>query len=326
MGASVPGVWRRFSTSRTPWIFRVRSTRASIRSCDGSWPRSWTIPSCAFTLTAPLTSCSSRNSSLSTLSLSVASSYCFGRACETMPRSRPSMTRPRLVKKSHAARPAAAVTGKSFRIVTPWSLSRPTYRRPRGVETLSCRQAQFQHVRLVEPVDPQDRACGGRGRSRRHQPDELGADDLGTVGGRLGLDPGHDLVQCRRLPVLDVHRDLDDAGARQVEPERTDAEEAAAGLAHHRGDRLRILERAPEVDVEGDQRSARADDDSARPLVEPLRAEVRLELARVDPPLQLLRAAAPEEGGAPAGCELAVEEHGEPDVDADPARQLRCRL
>ena len=51
--------------------------------------------------------------------------------------------------------------------------------------------------------------------------------------------------------------------------------------------------------------------------VEPLRAEVRLQLARVDPALELVRAAAPEERRPASRCELAVEEDGQPELVAD---------
>ena len=105
------------------------------------------------------------------------------------------------------------------------------------------------------------------------------------------LDPRDDLVERRRLPVLDVHADLDEAGARQVEPERAHAGKAAAALPHDRGDRARDLDVvAPQVDVEGDQRPARADEHGTGGRIEPRRAEVGRELAGVDPALELLAA------------------------------------
>ena len=112
-------------------------------------------------------------------------------------------------------------------------------------------------------------------------------------------------MQRGGLPVLDVHAHLDEPGARQVEPERAHAGEAAARLAHDRGDLARDLDVvAAQVDVEGDQRPARADEHAARALVEPRRPEVRRELARVDPPLELLGPAArgrtPARGPAPS--------------------------
>ena len=181
-------------------------------------------------------------------------------------------------------------------------------------------------MRFVETVDPQHRA-GRRGCSAcRHQADELGADDLCAARCCLLLDPRHDLVQSRRLPVLDVHRDLNHTRARKVEAERTHAGEAAARLAHQRGDLHRCLELAAQVDVERDQRPAGADDHATRALVQLPGAEVGLELAGVEPPLQLCRAAAPEERRSAAGRELAVEKDREAELDADPARQLARRL
>ncbi len=77
-------------------------------------------------------------------------------------------------------------------------------------------------------------------------------------------------------------------------------------------------ELAAKVDVERDQRPARADDHCPRPLVQTLRPEVGRQLARIDPPLQLLRATAPEERRPAAGRELAVEEDGEAQRFAHP--------
>ena len=79
------------------------------------------------------------------------------------------------------------------------------------------------------------------------------------------VDPPHDLVQRRRLPVLDVHAHLDEAGARQVEAEGAHAREPPARLADGRRDRARDLDVvASQVDVEGDQRPARADEHGPR--------------------------------------------------------------
>ena len=57
---------------------------------------------------------------------------------------------------------------------------------------------------------------------------------------------------------------------------------------------------------------------STRRRVEPARAEGGLELSRVDPPLQLARPAPTEEGGSTAIADLAVEEHGKPELVPHP--------
>src|SRR5581483_9540771 len=170
---------------------------------------------------------------------------------------------------------------------------------------------------------------GGRGSGARgHQADELSARDLDTSRARLALDRGDDVVQRRGLPVLDVHAHLRATAGGQVEPERAHAGKAAAALAHGSRDLARLLEmRAREVDVEGDQRTARPDDRSSRRRVESPRAEVRRELARVDALLQLSRATAAEERGSAAAAHLAVEEHRQTELVADtPAELERGRL
>ena len=58
---------------------------------------------------------------------------------------------------------------------------------------------------------------------------------------------------------------------------------------------------------------------------EPRRPEVRRELARVEPALQLLRAAAAEERRPAARRELAVEEDGQPELVADPRARAAAR-
>ena len=54
---------------------------------------------------------------------------------------------------------------------------------------------------------------------------------------------------------------------------------------------------------------AGSDEHPAGPFVQPRGPEVRRELARVDPLLQLLRPAPAEERGPSPGAELAVQEH-----------------
>src|SRR6266545_3939073 len=79
---------------------------------------------------------------------------------------------------------------------------------------------------------------------------------------------------------------------------------------------------AAEVDVERDQRPAGADDHPARALVELRRAEVGLELARIEPPLQLLGTAAAKERGPSTSRELPVEEYRQRELAADRTRDL----
>ncbi len=91
-----------------------------------------------------------------------------------------------------------------------------------------------------------------------------------------------DLVQRRGLPVLDVHRDLDESRARQLETERANTRVPTAALADDGGDCPRHLDRPTQVDVERDQRRTRAGDHRAGGLVEARRPEVGNELAGVE--------------------------------------------
>ena len=96
---------------------------------------------------------------------------------------------------------------------------------------------------------------------------------------------------------------------REAEPERTDAREAAVALAHctrHVARGVEVVAR--DVDVERDERRPRPDQDAARPLVELRRAEVRHQLPAVHAPLQLGRAAAPEERRPKLLGKVGVEE------------------
>lgn len=193
-----------------------------------------------------------------------------------------------------------------------------------GVTTsILLEQAQLQHTGRREPVDPQQRARRGDSGSRRHQAHELGPDHLPPARPGLRLDALDDVVERGGLPILHVHAHLYNAGARQFEPERPDAGEAAAALSHGRGDLPRdVHRRAAEVHVERDQRPPRTHDHSAGALVEALRPEIRLDLARVQPSLQLGRSAAPKEGRPSTRREFAVEEHRQREVAPDPSRHL----
>ena len=143
---------------------------------------------------------------------------------------------------------------------------------------------------------------------------------------RLPPHRGHDLVQRRCPPVLDVEAHLDVSGTRQPEPERADTGEAAVALAHGTRHLPRGVEVvALEVDVERDQRRPCADEHTARPLVELRRAEVRDELAR-------RRSAAAAPPGRRAGRrpgrarrEVGVEEDRQRELLPDPPCELERR-
>jgi putative phosphoesterase len=134
-------------------------------------------------------------------------------------------------------------------------------------------------------------------------------------------------VQSRRLPVGHVHAHLDETCLGKVEAERPHAREAAVALADEPCDLTCDLHGArAEVDVEGDERSADADEHSARGGMEPRRAEVGGKLARVDSALKLLGASAAEEGGLPAvPGQPPVEEHGQLELCADPLGEGESR-
>src|SRR5436309_35133 len=113
----------------------------------------------------------------------------------------------------------------------------------------------------------------------------------------LDLEAGEDVVERGRLPVLDVHADLDETRARERETQRAYALEAAPALSDDGRDRPRDLEViALQVDVEGNQRTAGSDDHAACGRIKPSRSEVRDELARVDPGLEPLGPSPAEEG------------------------------
>ena len=129
-------------------------------------------------------------------------------------------------------------------------------------------------------------------------------------------------MQGRRFVVLDVHADLRTTGFRQEQSECAHTGEAATLLPHHCGDCPRDLHIVGgEVHVERDQQPARADDDSTGALIESRRTEVRVKLARLDSTLELRRASAPVERGAPLRCGVAVEEHREAKLVANPIRE-----
>jgi SAM-dependent methyltransferase len=142
----------------------------------------------------------------------------------------------------------------------------------------------------------------------------------------LRFDARDDVVQRRGLVILDIHAHLSVAGTREGKAEGADAGEAAVSLPNGRGDLARDLDIVrPQVDVEGDQRATRADDHTPGPLVQACRPAVGCELAAVDSALQLVGAAAPEEGGAASRGRIAVEENRQPELLADPLGEpTRC--
>src|SRR3954453_14528612 len=93
IGASEPGVWRRFSPSFPPLTLPPPSTRSPISSCESTSPRSWTTPFAAFTETRPLASWWVRKSSDSTWCESVTSSV-PPRRRGSIPYIRPPIARP----------------------------------------------------------------------------------------------------------------------------------------------------------------------------------------------------------------------------------------
>ena len=107
-----------------------------------------------------------------------------------------------------------------------------------------------------------------------------------------------------------------DRGRRR--PDRLDAGHPSARPSDGDGDGIgdpEILRR--EVEVVRDQRMTRADEDSAGPGVELVRAGIRDELRRVDSPRELLQAATAEEDRPSTVRRVAVEKHRQPKLVAD---------
>ena len=115
------------------------------------------------------------------------------------------------------------------------------------------------------------------------------------------------------VQVDDVRRHLDPFGA-EAQAERLDAGQPSGRLPHGSRNVAGDVERSTQLEVERDERRAHTKQHGARRRVEPARAECRLELSCVDPPLQLARPAAAEEGRSMAVADLAVEEHGKPEL------------
>jgi SAM-dependent methyltransferase len=142
----------------------------------------------------------------------------------------------------------------------------------------------------------------------------------------LRFDARDDVVQRGGLVILDVHAHLRVTGTREGEAEGADAGKAAVSLPNGRGNLARDFDICrPEVDVEGDQRASRADYHTTGPRVQAWRAVVGCELVAVDSALQLVGTAAPKEGGAASRSRIAVEEHRQLELLADPLGEpTRC--
>ena len=182
-------------------------------------------------------------------------------------------------------------------------------------------------MRSIEAFDSEDCAGSRRGRACGHEPDELRAGHADPERARFFIDSTDDLVQRGGLVVLDVHAHLGMAGPRQKQPKRAHAREPTTFLAHYCSNRARDLDVVRgQVDVERDQWPARADDDAARTLVEPRGSVVGTKLARVDAALELPRTSLPVERRSSCSCGLAVEEHGQPELRADPVREPQCAI
>src|SRR5207244_4162970 len=121
--------------------------------------------------------------------------------------------------------------------------------------------------------------------------------------------------------VVHVERDLDPAALRKREPDRADPRAPSARFPQLRGDAPRELYVvACEIDVERHERGARGDEDGAAAGIDGGRPVIRLELTGRRPARELIRAALPERGPLAAvvgSCEVAIEEHREPELRAD---------
>ena len=96
--------------------------------------------------------------------------------------------------------------------------------------------------------------------------------------------------------------------------------EASSPLSNEIGDLLRQLERAVQVDVERDERLARAENHAAGGRIEPRRPEIGPDLAGIEPALKLRRTAAAVVRRPTLG--RLVDEHGDPER-ADPLSELQ---
>ena len=153
-------------------------------------------------------------------------------------------------------------------------------------------------------------------RSRRRESDEFALEWLSVFRDRI------DEPAQRHSPmVLDVGRDLGDAAVFEPQPDRSHSRQAVGtALADEGSDPLGVLDRrrGPELDVEGDERRAGADEHGAGGGMQPGRSEVRHKLAAFDPCLECRRPAAAELGAAPSAGENPVQEHRQLELLAEP--------
>jgi ubiquinone/menaquinone biosynthesis C-methylase UbiE len=188
-------------------------------------------------------------------------------------------------------------------------------------EPFAFEEPQLQHVRGVEALDPEHRTGRGGCGTGGYESHELRAGDLHAVGSRLLFHPRHDVVQGGCFVVLDVHAHLCAADPWQENAERAHTRKPPVTLPNDGGDRARDLHIVRrEVHVEGDQRPTCTDDHASSGRVEAVGPEIWLQLAVVDPTLQLLRAASSVERRPTARRTVTVEKYGQPQLRADPVR------
>ena len=197
----------------------------------------------------------------------------------------------------------------------------------RDVSRSVVEQPQLENPGRVESVDPQHRPGRGCRGGGGHEPDELAA---GHLAPRARPPPDRRWRRSRAAPLPPSPRRSCSPGRapRSAAPARARARPGSRRRAPAPQPRLpRRVERAAQVDVEGDQRRSRADQDGAR-----------TSSSRVGPksgassPARRSAAAAPlappraEEGRpAPTG-ELAVEEDRQPELAADALGQRERRF
>ena len=168
----------------------------------------------------------------------------------------------------------------------------------------------------VERVADACRPCRRRDARRRCQADELTAADARSASLCLLDDALHEKMRSRGLEVDHVRGHLDDAPAK-AEPERLDSRQAPRRLTQRGRDLARDLERRVQLDVEGDERRAHADQHGACARIERPWPVRRRELAALDAPLELRRTAAPVERRPASVAERPVEEDGQSELVSD---------
>ena len=188
-------------------------------------------------------------------------------------------------------------------------------------------QPQLEHARRVEALDPQRRARRGGGGARRHEPDELGADDLGAARPRLCLHALDDLVQRRPPP----------SPPRSCSPARRPHAAGRARARARRGSRRRARarptrSRARPRRVAPPRFTLNAINGRRAPTITPpARSSSRpgpksgVELARRRAAAASSRPARAEERRPAARRELAVEEHGQRQLAHRSAARARAR-